>query len=54
MATLHEESMTAYPAKTAGLGGRVLEPRLEGGVKVFELMAMPVQWEVAPGQVMNA
>jgi FtsP/CotA-like multicopper oxidase with cupredoxin domain len=32
----------------------VLEPRVEEGVKVFELMAMPVEWEVAPGQVVTA
>lgn len=54
MAASHEESMTAYPAKTAGLGGQVLEPAVENGIKVFQVMAIPVQWEVAPGQVVTA
>ncbi|MGH2554608.1 MAG: multicopper oxidase family protein, partial [Actinomycetota bacterium] len=54
MAASHEESMTAFPAKTAGRGGQVLEPTVENSVKVFELMAMPVEWEVAPGQVVTA
>jgi FtsP/CotA-like multicopper oxidase with cupredoxin domain len=54
MADMHEESMTAYPARTAGTGGQVLEPKVENGVKVFELMAMSVDWEVAPGQVVTA
>jgi FtsP/CotA-like multicopper oxidase with cupredoxin domain len=54
MATMHEASMKAYPAKTEGLGGQVLEPTMEDGVKVFQLMAMPVQWEVSPGQMVTA
>jgi FtsP/CotA-like multicopper oxidase with cupredoxin domain len=35
-------------------GNQLLEPRLVDGVKVFELTAMVVQWEVAPGEVVEA
>jgi uncharacterized cupredoxin-like copper-binding protein len=54
MARMHAASMKAFPAKTAGLGGRVLQPRVVGGVKVFELTASQVRWEVAPGQFETA
>jgi FtsP/CotA-like multicopper oxidase with cupredoxin domain len=54
MAAMHKASMTAFPAKTKGVGGQVLQPTIEDGVKVFQLMAMPVQWEVSPGQVVTA
>lgn len=54
MAKMHEASMKAFPAKTAGTGGQVLEPTVEHGVKVFHLMAMMTQWEVAPGQTVMA
>ncbi len=54
MADGHKASMTAYPASTAGVGGQVLEPTLDHGVKVFNLMAMPMQWEVSPGQKVTA
>jgi len=45
----HEARVKAFPAKTAGLGGQPLPPKLVGGVKVFELTAREVQWEVEPG-----
>jgi FtsP/CotA-like multicopper oxidase with cupredoxin domain len=51
---MHEQSMTAYPAKTAGQGNQILKPAVVGGVKVFQLMAMPMRWEVAPGQFVTA
>ncbi|HYT81145.1 MAG TPA: multicopper oxidase domain-containing protein [Actinomycetota bacterium] len=54
MAAMHERSMKAYPAKTVGLGGQVLQPTMEKGVKVFHLMAMPARWEVSPGQFATA
>ena len=50
----HRDVVKAFlsgpPAKTAGLGGQRLEPAVENGVKVFELTAKVVQWEVAPGK----
>jgi manganese oxidase len=54
MAASHEASMTAFPATTQELGGQVLEPRMEDGVKVFDRMAMSLAWEVAPGQTVTA
>jgi FtsP/CotA-like multicopper oxidase with cupredoxin domain len=54
MAASHKASMTAFPATTAGLGDQVLEPTIQDGVKVFQLMAMPLAWEVAPGQTVQA
>ncbi len=45
----HETRMKAFPAKTEGLGAQPLQPNIVGGVKVFELAARQVQWEVEPG-----
>jgi uncharacterized cupredoxin-like copper-binding protein len=53
-----DEAMDArnlqFPAKTEGTGGELLEPRLEGGVKVYDLTAEVVKWEVEPGKFVNA
>jgi manganese oxidase len=54
MASMHEASMKAFPAKTQGLGGQLLVPTMENGGKVFHLMAMPMRWEVSPGQFVTA
>ncbi len=45
----HEARMKAFPAKTEGLGAQPLQPKVVDGVKVFELSAREVQWEVEPG-----
>lgn len=37
-------------ALTAGKGNQPLEPRIENGVKVFDLTVDELDWEVAPGQ----
>lgn len=50
----HEKGIKAFPAKTQGLGGQVLKPRLVGGVKVFDVEAAPVRWEVSPGEFVDA
>jgi FtsP/CotA-like multicopper oxidase with cupredoxin domain len=39
---------------TASKGNQVLEPRLVDGVKQFEVTASVVQWEVAPGEFVEA
>jgi manganese oxidase len=44
----------SYPAETKGLGGQPLEPEIVEGVKVFELTADEVRWEVEPGKVFDA
>ncbi len=45
----HERAVRAFPAKTEGVGAQPLTPRVENGVKVFDLEAKVVQWEVEPG-----
>jgi len=50
----HEERMKMFPAKTAGRGNQPLQPRIENGVKVFELVATNMQWEVEPGRMVEA
>ncbi len=45
----HEATVKAFPAKTAGQGAQPLQPRIVGGVKVFEVTAREVEWEVSPG-----
>jgi manganese oxidase len=45
----------AFPAKTAGLGGQVLAPTVQGdGTKEFDLTAKVVDWEVEPGKTVKA
>lgn len=54
MDAMHEKSIKAFPAKTRGLGNQILTPRSENGVKVFELTASKIQWEVEPGRTAEA
>lgn len=50
----HEAGVKAFPAKTEGLGGQPLAPRVEEGVKIFELTARKAQWELEPGKRVEA
>ncbi|HEX2202038.1 MAG TPA: multicopper oxidase domain-containing protein [Longimicrobium sp.] len=50
----HEAGIKAFPAKTEGKGNVVMEPRIENGVKVYEVTTEKVQWEVTPGQKVEA
>lgn len=54
MDAMHEKAMKAFPAKTAGKGNQILTPRIERGVKVFELTAKKIQWETEPGHLVEA
>jgi FtsP/CotA-like multicopper oxidase with cupredoxin domain/plastocyanin len=48
-------STTAFPAKTAGVGGQLLAPTvLPDGTKQFDLTAEVVDWEVSPGKTVKA
>ena len=48
----HDMEVTgSFPAKTKGVGGTDLDFRVENGVKVFEVTADEIEWEVAPGEV---
>ena len=52
---LMTESILAFPAETEGKGNQLLEPQiLADGTKEFHLTAAITQWEVAPGQVVDA
>ena len=39
MDAMHEKGIKAFPAKTAGKGNQLMAPRIEDGVKVYELTA---------------
>ena len=43
-----------YPAKTEGIGNQPLEYTMDGDVKVFEVTAKVVDWEVEPGKIVKA
>jgi uncharacterized cupredoxin-like copper-binding protein len=52
----HDAAVTAaFPAKTAGKGGVLLEPTIvDGGIKQWELTASVFQWETEPGTFVEA
>lgn len=54
MDRMHEAGIKAFPAKTAGAGNQALAPRMESGVKVFELTATKTRWETQPGTSVEA
>jgi uncharacterized cupredoxin-like copper-binding protein len=55
MDRLMHESITAFPAKTEGVGAQLLAPTvLPDGTKQFELTASMTKWEVSPGKVVDA
>ncbi len=54
MDRMHEAGIKAFPAKTAGTGNQLLAPRMDSGVKVFELTATRTTWETQPGTSVEA
>jgi len=54
MDRLHEAGVKAFPAKTAGKGNQLMKPRIENGVKIFDLTAKKIRWETQPGQTVEA
>jgi len=54
MDQMHEAGIKAFPAKSKGRGNQLLAPRMERGVKVFDLTARRIQWETEPGKVTEA
>ncbi len=47
-------SMLEFPAETEGTGNQILEPEiLPDGTKLFRLEASIIDWEVAPGQIIE-
>ncbi len=54
MDRMMDERNLQFPATTEGKGGQLLEPRLENGVKVYDITAKIVDWEVEPGKIVKA
>jgi manganese oxidase len=54
MDAMHEKGIKSFPAPTEGKGNQVLAPRIDNGVKVFDLETSIVQWEVEPGRRVEA
>jgi manganese oxidase len=54
MDRMHEAGIKAFPAKSKGRGNQLLAPRIEHGVKVFDLTAKRMQWETEPGKATEA
>ncbi|HZE08252.1 MAG TPA: copper oxidase [Gemmatimonadaceae bacterium] len=54
MDKMHEAGIKAFPAKTTGKGNQLLKPRIEKGVKIFDITAKKIRWETAPGQFVEA
>lgn len=49
------DRMSAYPAKTDGLGNVALEPtRVSGATKYFDVTAEVTKWQVEPGKTVDA
>jgi FtsP/CotA-like multicopper oxidase with cupredoxin domain len=54
MDAMHEMGIKAFPAKSEGVGAALLEPRMEHGVKLYELTASEIKWEVEAGKQVDA
>ena len=54
MDAMHEKGIKSFPAKTAGKGNQLMAPKIVGGVKVYELTAKKIRWEVEPGRTVDA
>ncbi len=46
--------LVSFKADPAAQGGAVLEPRIENGVKVFDLEASVIRWSILPGVEVEA
>ena len=53
MDRMHEAGIKAFPAKSVGKGNQLMQPRMDGSVKVYELTAKKMRWETAPGQTVE-
>ncbi len=55
MSQMHEAGVKTFLAQPQTLrGGQRMEYTMQDGVKVFNLTAKPMQWEVTPGQIVEA
>src|SRR5690606_38299500 len=46
--------LASFEAELDAMGGQVLEPRIEDGVKVFDLEASVIRWSILPGETVEA
>lgn len=46
--------LASFEAEPDAMGGQVLEPRIEDGVKVFDLEASVIRWSILPGETVEA
>jgi len=51
---MHQATTAAFPAKTKGVGLQELPSTVVDGARQFELTCGALQWEVTPGQLLNA
>ena len=54
MDAMHEKGVKAFPAKTKGKGNQLMQPRMEGNLKVYDLTCTELDWEVEPGRTVRA
>ena len=54
MDAMHEAGVASFPAPTAGKGGGLLEPEMDGDVKVYNLTCSVIDWEYLPGKTVDA
>jgi FtsP/CotA-like multicopper oxidase with cupredoxin domain len=54
MDAMHEAGVKAFPAATAGKGNQLMEPVMDGAVKVYTLTAAEMMWETEPGKTFRA
>jgi len=54
MDKMHEAGIKSFPAKTAGKGNQILEPKMVGGVKQYEITARVMRWETQRGTMVDA
>jgi FtsP/CotA-like multicopper oxidase with cupredoxin domain len=50
----HEAGIKAFPAATKGKGNTLMQPRMDGSTKVYELTARKMKWETEPGRLVDA
>ena len=54
MDRMHEAGVKAFPAPTRGKGNQLMQPRIENGVKVYDMTVAKTQWETEPGKTVEA
>ncbi len=46
--------LMSFQARETATGGEVLQPRMDGDVKVFDLTASVIRWSILPGETVEA